>query len=123
MASIDRAYVALALVLLIVGEAIGLYMGIANDMRPRAAHIVLVLSGFVVLALFGVTFRLWPAMKAGMAAAIQFWLAVIGTLATAVGAYVHSTTGSIAVVAPAAFVLLAAALLMLWLFWTRSAQA
>ena len=79
MAQIDRAYVALALALLIVGEAARLLHG--NDDRHTSGarvHIVIVLVGFVTLAIFGMLFRLWPAMKQGALAKAQFWLTVIG---------------------------------------------
>lgn len=123
MANIDRAYVACALALLIIGEALGIYLGISNDSRVRAAHIVLVLPGFVVLTLFGLLYRQWPAMKTGVAAAAQFWLSVAGVIGSAIGAYILSTSGSVAVIAPASFIMLAGAVLMLWLFWTRTAAA
>ena len=58
MAEIDRFYVAIALALLVLGEILGLYMGIVSDMRFRAVHVALVLPGFVVLALYGFIFRL-----------------------------------------------------------------
>jgi hypothetical protein len=123
MASIDRAYVAIALAFLVVGEALGVYMGATNDMRLRAVHIIIVLPGFVVLAMSGFMFRLWPAMKAGALAATQFWLAVLGTLGTALGAYLLAATGSVAVIAIASVVVLISAVLLLWLFWSRSAEA
>lgn len=123
MAHIDRAYVAFAIVLLIVGEALGIYLGITNDSRVRSAHIVLVLPGFVVLTLFGLLYRQWPAMKSGMAAAAQFWLSVVGVVGSVIGAFILSTSGSVALIAPASFVMLAGAVLMLWLFWTRTGAA
>jgi hypothetical protein len=50
--------VALALSLLVVGEALGLSMGIVSDMKFRPVHVAMVLPGFVVLALYGFMFRL-----------------------------------------------------------------
>jgi hypothetical protein len=123
MATIDRAYVALAIVLLIVGEALGIYLGITHDNRVRSAHIVLVLPGFVVLTLFGLLFRQWPAMKTGAIAAAQFWLSVVGVIGSVIGAYILSTSGNVAVIAVASVIMLAGAVLMLWLFWTRTSAA
>jgi hypothetical protein len=123
MASIDRAYVAIALAFLVVGEALGVYMGATNDMRLRTVHIIIVLPGFVVLAMSGFMFRLWPAMKTGALAATQFWLAVIGTFGTVLGAYLMVAISSVAVIAIASVVVLISAVLLLWLFWTRSAEA
>jgi hypothetical protein len=123
MMSIDRAYMAIALMLLIVGEALGLYMGIGNDMRLRPVHITMVLPGFVTLALFGAMFRLWPAMKAGPLAAVQFWLGVLSTVGAVIGSYLQVTSGSIALLAVSSIVALASAVVLMWLFWTRSAEA
>jgi hypothetical protein len=50
--------VAPALSLLVAGEALGLSMGIASDMKFRPVQVAMVLSGFVVLALYGFMFRL-----------------------------------------------------------------
>jgi hypothetical protein len=123
MARIDRAYVAVALVLLLVGEVLGFYMGMMSDLKLRSLHVTLVLVGFVTLALFGVMFRLWPAMKSGALAAAQFWLGTVGVLGIVIGTYQYVTTGGIAIVAPASALMIVATVLLLWLFWTRSEAA
>lgn len=123
MAHIDRAYVALALAFLIVGELLGLYMGIASDLRLRTVHSTIMLPGFVVLAIYGFMFRLWPAMKTGPAAAAQFWLGTISAVALVIGSYQFVTTGAVMIVAPASILAIVAAAFLLWLFWTRSAEA
>jgi hypothetical protein len=123
MAHIDRAYVALALAFLIVGELLGLYMGIASDLRLRTVHSTIMLPGFVVLAIYGFMFRLWPAMKIGPAAAAQFWLGTISAVALVIGSYQFVTTGAVMIVAPASILAIVAAAFLLWLFWTRSAEA
>jgi hypothetical protein len=123
MAHIDRAYVALALAFLIVGELLGLYMGIASDLRLRTVHSTIMLPGFVVLAIYGFMFRLWPAMKIGPAAIAQFWLGAISAVALVIGSYQFVTTGAVIIVAPASILAIVAAAFLLWLFWTRSAEA
>jgi hypothetical protein len=120
MAHIDRAYVAVAFVLLLVGELLGLYMGISSDLKHRALHITMVLPGFVTLAIFGFAFRLWPEMKAGPLAAAQFWLTVVSTLGLLAGTYQLTATGSVAIIAPSSMLAIVAAALLLWLFWTRT---
>ena len=119
MAQIDRAYVALALVLLIIGEALGFYMGMMNDMKWRSVHVGIVLIGFVTLAIFGVLFRLWPAMKQGVLAMAQFWLTVIGLAGVIVGTMQQTLNGSIALLAAGSAVMIVGALLLAWLFWER----
>jgi hypothetical protein len=122
MVQIDRAYLALALALLIVGEGLGLYMGIANDMRLRNVHITLMLPGFVTLAIYGFIFRLWPAMKIGPLAAAQFWLGAISTIGIMIGAYQFVVSGSIAIVAPSSVLAIVATLILGWLFLQRTSE-
>ena len=72
MPQIDRAYVAVALFLLITGEMLGFTMGMRAENTWRAVHIAIVLVGFVTLAIYGALFRLWPTMKRGALARAQF---------------------------------------------------
>jgi hypothetical protein len=120
MAHIDRAYVLIALILLVLGEILGLYMGIANDMSYRSVHITAVLAGFVTLSIYGFVYRLWPELKTGPLAVVQFWLGVLSAIGLIVGAYHFSVTGGVAIAAPASLATIAAAALLLWLFWSRA---
>jgi len=123
MTRIDRAYVAVALALLLIGEFLGFYMGMSQDLKLRSVHIALVLTGFVTLSLFGFMYRMWPSMKTGALAKAQFWLSVVGAVGIVSGTYQYVTTGGIAIVAPASALLMAGTVLLLWLFWTRSETA
>src|SRR5262245_46692438 len=117
MTRIDRAYVATAIVLLLVGELLGFYMGMTSNLQLRSVHIAIMLVGFVTLSLFGFIYRLWPAMKSGRLAAVQFWLAIVGVIGIVIGTYQYVTTREIAIVAPASGLLIIATLLLAWLFW------
>jgi hypothetical protein len=123
MAQIDRAYVTIAVVMLIVGEILGLYMGVAENNQLLSVHVVLVLLGFVTLAIYGFMFRLWPAMKQGTLAAVQFWLAVVATVGMVVGSYQLVVSRSVVIIAPASALAIVAAVLLAWLFWTRSTSS
>ena len=123
MTRIDRAYVAIALALLVIGELLGFYVGIKSDLKLRTVHVTIVLVGFVTLSLFGFMYRLWPAMKTGALAKAQFWLSVVGVLGIVIGTYQFVTTGAIAIVAPASALLIIGTILLAWLFWTRSEVA
>jgi len=121
MPNIDRAYVMVALLLLVAGEMLGFYMGAANDLSVRDTHVALILPGFVVLTLYGVLYRLWPAMKNSGLAKVQFWIAVIGAFGLAIAAYLIAIgAGIVAAVIASALTILGAAL-MAWLFWTKTA--
>src|SRR2546429_5719372 len=101
MAKIDRAYIATALVLLVIGMVLGFYMGAAGDSSVRDTHVALVLTGFVTLALYGVIYRLWPQMKESALARLQFWSAAIGAALMIVAAYLFQA-GSAAFAIPLA---------------------
>jgi heme/copper-type cytochrome/quinol oxidase subunit 4 len=120
MAQIDRVYVGLALALLVVGELLGFYMGMQNDMKWRSVHIIIVLLGFVTLALFGALYRLWPAMKEGALATAQFWLTVIATAGIIVGSILQVQSGSVVILAISSAAMIVATLLLAWLFWERA---
>ncbi len=123
MLNIDRAYIGVALVLLLLGEALGLYMGIANDTQLLSLHVAFLLPGFATLAAYGFIFRLWPALKAGPLAAAQFWLAIVAELALLVGAYQYAVSRAVPLAAAGSILTMIAALLLLYLFWSRSAKA
>ena len=123
MNRLDRAYVGTAIALLLVGELLGLYMGITSNMQLRSVHVTIVLVGFVTLAIFGFIYRLWPALNGGALAAAQFWLGIVGVFGIMIGTYQFSTTGGIAIVAPASTVFFIATALLGWLFWTRREAA
>ena len=120
MPKIDRAYVATALVLLVIGMVLGFYMGAAGDSSVRDTHVALVLTGFVTLAIYGVIYRLWPAMKEGALARAQFWSAAIGAGLMIVGAYLFQAGMGVIVLAIGSVFSIIAAVLLTILFWTRS---
>ena len=53
----------------------------------------MLLPGFVVLAVYGAVYRLWPEMKNSGLAKAQFWLASLGVLGQVVGAYQFMRSG------------------------------
>jgi len=63
MAHIDRAFVGVGLAWLILGMVLGLYMGITANNQLLIVHIAMLMPGFVVLAIYGFIYRLWPALK------------------------------------------------------------
>lgn len=124
MAHIDRAFVGVGLIWLILGMALGLYMGITANNQLLVVHVAMLMSGFVVLAIYGFIYRLWPALKEPALAKAQFWIAVIAVLGQVIGAYQFATSGGtqIAVIASSSVLSLLAGVLMAWLFLTKSAE-
>jgi hypothetical protein len=120
MAKIDRLYIATALILLVLGMALGFYMGAAGDGSVRDTHVALLLPGFVTLAVYGVIYRCWPAMKVSPLARVQFWTAASGAALMIVGAYLFQAQMGVTVIAIGSVLSILAAVLITILFWTRS---
>jgi hypothetical protein len=120
MPQIDRAYMAIALGLLIAGEMLGFYMGMKADTYWRSVHIAILLPGFVTMAVFAVIFRLWPTMKRGMLASVQFWLTVTGLAGIQIGGVQQTLNGSVLLLASGSGVMIAGTLLLGWLFYDRA---
>ena len=123
MAQIDRAFVGVSLGWLILGMVLGLYMGITASNQLLVVHVAMLMSGFVVLAIYGVIYRLWPGLKASPLAKAQFWMAVVAVLGQVIGAYQFATSGGteIAIIASSSVLAIVAGIAMAWVFWTRSA--
>jgi hypothetical protein len=121
MLQIDRAYVMAALLALVAGTVLGLYMGIAADSTLIDLHVALLLPGFVTLATYGFVFRLWPGLKESSLALVQFWIAIVGFLLLVPGAYLFAVNGSVPLAALGSIVVILGAVLMLYLFWSKSA--
>ncbi len=125
MAHIDRAFVGVALVWLILGMVLGLYMGITANNQLLVVHVAMLMSGFVALAIYGVIYRLWPGLKTSPVAKAQFWIAVVAVLGQVIGAYQFATTGGteIAIIASSSVLSILGAILMAWVFWAGSAES
>jgi hypothetical protein len=92
-------------------------------MKLRSVHVTIVLPGFVTMAIYGLLFRLWPEMKSGSLAVVQFWLGALSTIGVVIGSYQLAVSGGIVIIASSSVAALLAALLLGWLFWVRSHEA
>ena len=125
MPQIDRFLVTVGFVWLILGMALGLHMGMSESNQLLAVHITMLLPGFVVLAVYGMVYRLWPALKSSPLAKVQGWTAVIAVFGQVAGAYLFAMSAGQAtmLIAFSSVLAMLGAVLMAWLFWTRTADA
>ena len=123
MVKIDRAFVTAGLLFLVLGMLLGFYMGASGDNKYLTVHVAILLGGFVVLTFYGVIYRLWPALKRGTLVRAQFWIALLGALTVAVGAALIANQMGVAVAAVGSAFAILGAVLMLWIFATRVADA
>ncbi|HXT09410.1 MAG TPA: hypothetical protein VN715_21040 [Roseiarcus sp.] len=84
---VARLYLKLGPTWLVVGMALGIYMGMAKsfELAPLHAHINLV--GFACHMLFGLTLRQWPELARSALATAQFWIFALSTPLMVIGLY------------------------------------
>ena len=113
-------YVFVGLIWLVAAMIEGFWMGLTGAMQYLTLHVGMVLSGGVMGIAFGMLFRIWPSVGADRWAFAQFLLWNFGVLGQALGAIVRAWGWGDALIAAASFVVLAAALLMLAMFYRNA---
>lgn len=113
MRRIDLAFLMLAVLLLLVGVCLGIGMGIAHDFVYAPVHAHINLVGWVSLALFGLTYRAYPALSTSWLAPVHFGFAAAGAILFPVGIALSVAGVTVAVAIVGSFIFLAAVLLFL----------
>lgn len=78
--NISRLFLVTAVAYLLVGIAIGIHMGASGNHGLAPAHAHINLLGFTLMTLFGLVYRVIPAMAGGTLANAHFWLHQAGAL-------------------------------------------
>lgn len=81
----DLTFITTALLCLIVGEGVGIYMGMAQNFTLSPAHAHLNLLGWVTLAAFGLMHRAYPGLAKSRMAMPQCLMALFFNLAMPAG--------------------------------------
>ncbi|MCC0076696.1 MAG: cytochrome-c oxidase [Rhodobacter sp.] len=85
--TISKGFLIIGAVYLVIGMSLGIWMG-ANEaftLAPVHAHINLV--GFTLMTLFGLAYRVIPALNTTLWGRLHFWLFQIGGLVLLVSLY------------------------------------
>ncbi|MDO8840348.1 MAG: hypothetical protein Q7V31_15655 [Parvibaculum sp.] len=77
---IDRLFLVIAAIYILVGMGLGMFMGQSQDFSHRTTHTHINLLGFVSMTLFALVYRVWPAMQQSVLARIHFFAYQIGAL-------------------------------------------
>ncbi|WP_395542123.1 hypothetical protein [Neotabrizicola sp. sgz301269] len=85
--NLSRNFLLVGGVYLIVGMILGSYMGGSGDHSLTPVHAHINLLGFTLMTLFGLSYRVFPALADGWMGVAQFWLHQIGTLVTLLSLY------------------------------------
>jgi hypothetical protein len=75
----------IAVLALIGGVGLGLFMGIAHQHSYINTHTHVALMGWVSMALFAFAYRHWPQLESGWLARGHFWLYTVGFVVTVAG--------------------------------------
>jgi len=81
----DRNYLVCALLFLVAGLSLGIYMAATDNHGELVAHAHILLIGFVVSFIYGIIHKLWLAGPNPVVARIQFVLHVAAALVLSVG--------------------------------------
>ena len=120
MNALPLRFFGLAVVLAIVGMAVGIYMGISEDHTLAPAHAHNNLVGWVTMALYGLYYKAVPAAGRTALAQVHFWLSALGAVTLGVGIAL-TTQGIIVVASLSSLVVIAAMILFGWIVWTHRA--
>ena len=74
----SERFVKIALVYLVLGASLGIYMGVSQDFTLMPVHAHILLAGWLTLAMAGVLYRLYPAAAGTRLAQAHFWLHNLG---------------------------------------------
>jgi|TARA_R110002072_G_scaffold18622_1_gene69476 hypothetical protein len=74
-----------AVIYLIIGLLLGLYMAMTQDHSQIPAHAHLNLLGWVTMALMGLVYKSWPPISVTKIAALTYWLSHISVIGLTIG--------------------------------------
>lgn len=77
---IDRLFLIIAAIYILVGMGLGMFMGQNQDFTHRTTHTHINLLGFVSMAIFALVYRAWSAMQQSLLAKIHFFAYQAGAL-------------------------------------------
>jgi hypothetical protein len=115
-----------SVVILLIGMLAGVAMGIEQNFALQPAHAHLNLVGGVLLFLFGLYYRLFPAAGQSVLATVQGWLHIIGGILFPLGVAVVILKGDSYIALPilgSLIVIVATALFAVIVFRTSTSKA
>lgn len=122
--NISRNFLVIGSLYLIAGIMLGSYMGGSGDHLLAPVHAHINLLGFTLMTVFGLAYRLIPALAHGRLASAHFWLHQIGVLILLAGLFLMMSGAvdeSIGVIFPfAELAVLAGALCWAWNLYKRA---
>lgn len=85
--NISRLFLVIGSLYLLVGIILGMYMGSIEDFTLAPVHAHINLLGFTLMTVFGITYRVIPALAGNVLARAHFWLHQLGGLVLLIGLF------------------------------------
>lgn len=85
MKGIDGLFLRTAVVYVLAGMSLGIFMALSDDHSQMPTHAHMNLLGWASMALYAVVYRVWPEAARSPLAAWHFWIANLGTLTVVIG--------------------------------------
>ena len=85
--SISRNFLVMGAVYLVVGIVFGSYMGGSGDHTLAPVHAHINLLGFTLMTVFGIAYRVMPALAEGLLPKLHFWLHQVGAFCLLAGLF------------------------------------
>lgn len=106
MPNLANLYFRTAILFLIAGICVGIYMSMSGNHAVTGAHAHINLLGWVTSALFGTYLALNPAKAAGLLPRLQYGVYVLGVIVMSVSLYLmlEGNAGLVPVVAAASII-------------------
>jgi cbb3-type cytochrome oxidase subunit 1 len=85
MRGIDGLFLRTAVIYVIAGMSLGIFMALSDDHSQMPTHAHMNLLGWASMALYAVVYRVWPEAMRSPLARWHFWIANLGTLVVVIG--------------------------------------
>lgn len=119
----DVIFISAALLCLLAGESLGIWMGIARDFTLAPVHAHVNLLGWVTLAAYGLIHRVYPSLASSRLAGPQCALAITASATMPAGIALAMLMRNPTLAITAAFGVLAATLMFAAMFVRRAPRA
>ena len=87
MQGVARNFFILGIVMVITGMMLGLKMAMTNDHGQMPVHAHIMVAGWLMSAVFGFFYHLFPVARQNKLATIHFWMHAVGIVVLTVSLY------------------------------------
>lgn len=117
MQGVARNFFIFGIVFAILGLLLGIKMGMSNDHSKMPVHAHMMVAGWLMSAVFGFFYHLFPVARDNRLASIHFWLHAIGAVVLMISIYLllGGNTALEPVTAVASLIFFAGMLVFAWI--------